>query len=75
MQCSTVQCSAVLCPGAPLAVIAGLGGRLRHVEGLLERPLQVDGPLLDHLPNVLDPLLLGLDAGRLRMRSQERYRK
>lgn len=41
------------------------GGGLGNVDGLLERPLEVDGAFLDHLPYVLDPVLLVLDAGGL----------
>lgn len=41
------------------------GGRLGDVNGLLERPPQVNGALLDHLPDVFDPVLLVLDAGGL----------
>lgn len=37
-------------------------GRFGDVNGLLERPPQVDGALLDHLPDVFDPVLLVLDA-------------
>ena len=48
----------------PSAFVFGRGG-LGHVDGLLQRPPQVDGPLLDHLPDVFDPVLLVLDAGRL----------
>lgn len=32
------------------------------MNGLLERPPQVNGALLDHLPDVFDPVLLVLDA-------------
>lgn len=35
------------------------------MNGLLERPPQVNGALLDHLPDVFDPVLLVLDAGGL----------
>ena len=35
------------------------------MDGLLERPLQVHRALLDHLADVLDPVLLVLDAGGL----------
>ena len=50
---------------SPLAVVAWLGGGLGHVDGLLERPLQVYDPFLYHLPDVLDPLLLRLNVGCL----------
>ena len=46
------------------AFVFGRGG-LGHVDGLLQRPPQVDGSLLDHLPDVFDPVLLVLDAGSL----------
>lgn len=48
-------------------------GRLGDVNGLLERPPQVNGALLDHLPDVFDPVLLVLDArglGRILHRGQ-----
>lgn len=35
------------------------------MDGLFEGPPQVDGALLDHLSDVLDPVLLVLDARRL----------
>ncbi len=34
----------------------------RNMDGLLERPSQMDGALLDHFPDVLDPVLLVLNA-------------
>lgn len=37
-------------------------GRFGNVNGLFERPPQVDGALLDHLSDVLDPVLLVLNA-------------
>lgn len=40
-------------------------GWFGNVNGLFERPPQVDGALLDHLSDVLDPVLLVLDARRL----------
>lgn len=33
-----------------------------NVNGLLERSSQVNGALLNHLPDVLDPVLLVLNA-------------
>lgn len=56
--------SLLCCP--PLAVVAWLVGGLGHVYRLLQRPLEVDDPLLDHLTDVLDPLLLRLNTGSLR---------
>ena len=50
---------------SPFAVVAWLGRGFGHVDGLLQRPLEVDDPLLDHLPDVLDPFLLCFNAGRL----------
>ena len=41
------------------------GGCLGDVNGLLQRSSQVYGSLLDHLPDVLDPVLFVLYAGRL----------
>lgn len=35
------------------------------MDGLLQGSFQVDGPLLDHLPDMLDPVLLVLDTGGL----------
>lgn len=40
-------------------------GWFGNVNGLFECPPQVDGALLDHLSDVLDPVLLVLDARRL----------
>lgn len=40
-------------------------GRFGNVNGLFERTPQVDGALLDHLSDVLDPVLLVLNAGCL----------
>lgn len=40
--------------------------RFGDVNRLLERPPQVNGALLDHLPDVFDPVLLVLDARGLR---------
>lgn len=37
-------------------------GWFGNVNGLFECPPQVDGALLDHLSDVLDPVLLVLDA-------------
>lgn len=37
-------------------------GGFGNVNGLFERPSQVDGALLDHLSDVLDPVLLVLNA-------------
>lgn len=35
------------------------------MNGLFEGPSEVNGALLDHLPDVLDPVLLVLNAGCL----------
>lgn len=49
----------------PSALVVLGCGCFGHVDGLLERSSQVDGALLNHLPDVLDPVLLVLDARRL----------
>jgi len=49
---------------SPSLVVLGRG-RFWNMNGLLERSSQVDGALLDHLPDVLDPVLLVLNARRL----------
>lgn len=36
-----------------------------QVNRLLQRPLQMSHPLLDHLPDVLNPFLFGLHTGGL----------
>ena len=41
------------------------GGRLRDVYGFLQSSSQVDGSILNHLPDVFDPVLLVLNARRL----------
>lgn len=43
----------------------GCGG-FGDVDGLFQSSAQVDSALLDHLPDVFDPVLLVLDAGSLR---------
>lgn len=52
-------------PRSPPALLPGRRGRLGDVDGLLQGALQVDRPLLYHLPDVLDPVLLVLYAGGL----------
>lgn len=51
----------------PLCMILGFGKCwcFRQVEGLLQCPLQVSHPLLDHFSDVLDPLLFGFHTGGL----------
>lgn len=49
----------------PSALVFDCGG-LGDVNGLLQGSSQVDGTLLDYLPDVFDPVLLVLYAGRLR---------
>lgn len=51
--------------GSPSAFVFGCGG-FGDVDGLLQSAAQVDSPLLDHLPDVFDPVLFVLDAGGLR---------
>lgn len=43
----------------------GRGG-FGDVDGLLQSSAKVDSPLLDHLPDVFDPVLFVLDTGSLR---------
>lgn len=51
--------------GSPSAFVFGCGG-FGDVDGLLQSTTQVDSPFLDHLPDVLDPVLFVLDTGSLR---------
>lgn len=51
--------------GSPSAFVFGCG-RFGDVDGLLQSAAQVDSPLLDHLPDVFDPVLFVLDTGGLR---------
>lgn len=51
--------------GSPSAFVFGCGG-FGDVDGLLQSAAQVDSPLLDHLPDVFDPVLFVLDTGGLR---------
>lgn len=50
-------------PSPPLVVLGR--GCFGNMNGLLECSSQVNGALLDHLPDVFDPVLLVLDARRL----------
>lgn len=50
---------------SPSAFVFGCGG-FGDVDGLLQSPPQVHGPLLDHLSDVFDPVLFVLDTGGLR---------
>lgn len=56
----------------PPGVVPGPAQRraFGQVDRLLQRPLQVGHPLLDDLPDVFDPLLLGLHVRRLRQRKR-----
>lgn len=51
--------------GSPSAFVFGRGG-FGDVDGLLQSSAKVDSPLLDHLPDVFDPVLFVLDTGSLR---------
>lgn len=53
-------CSTPKCLPSPFVMLGC--SRFGDVNGLLERPPQVNGALLDHLPDVFDPVLLVLDA-------------
>lgn len=46
---------------SPSAFVSG-GGGFGDVDGLLQSATQVDGSLLDDLPNVFDPVLLVVDT-------------
>lgn len=48
--------------GSPSAFVVLGCSWFGNVDGLLQRSSQVDGALLDHLPDVFDPVLLVLDA-------------
>lgn len=61
--CIVDLCICVPVPAVSLVVLGG--GRLRDVYGFLQSSSQVDGSLLDHLPDVFDPILLVLNARRL----------
>lgn len=58
----------------PSAFVFDCGG-LGDVNRLLQGSSQVDGTLLDHLPDVFDPVLLVLYAGRLRGQTDGRSRQ
>lgn len=58
----------------PSALVFDCGG-LGDVNGLLQGSSQVDGTLLDYLPDVFDPVLLVLYAGRLRGKTDGRSRQ
>lgn len=59
---------------SPSAFVFGCGG-FGDVDGLLQSSAQVDGALLDHLPDVLDPVLFVLDAGSLRQNTSAGVRR
>lgn len=54
---------------SPSALELG-GGGFGDVDGLLQSSAQVDGPLLDDLPDVFDPVLFVLDTRSLREQRQ-----
>lgn len=53
------------CGLPPPLVVLGCSG-FGNVDGLLESSPQVNGSLLDHFPDVLDPVLLVLNIGSLK---------
>lgn len=61
--CIVDLCICVPVPAVSLVVLGG--GRLRDVYGFLQSSSQVDGSILNHLPDVFDPVLLVLNARRL----------
>lgn len=62
-----------VCPCLPLGVVPGFGQCwcFRQMNRVLERPLQMSHPLLDHLPDVFNPLLFSFHIGRLEERTTE----
>lgn len=52
-------------PHSPPALLPRCRGCFGDMDGLLQGSSQVHRPLLNHLPDVLDPVLLVLDAGCL----------
>lgn len=55
----------------PSALVVLCCGWFGNMNGLFESPSQVNGALLDHLSDVLDPVLLVLNAGRLLLVNDE----
>lgn len=60
----------------PLCVVLGFGERrcFGQRKRLLQHARQLSRPLLDHLPDVSDPLLFGFHAGGLQEEQLQRYK-